>query len=220
MAETMRLVAGEAQSVLHGHVGWMAWNMVLAAVPLVLAMILFRPGANRTWRWWTGVVAFVLFLPNAPYVLTDVIHLFDDIRVVQSDLKILGIVLPLYLAFFTVGFLCYVLALRCLRSYLITDAPSLPRWPLMFGLHALCAVGVYLGRVMRFNSWDAVTSPAQVASTADALNDAVPIVLIACTFVVLVVGSIITNLMIDATDRRVRPWVRRGRLAVRRLRTA
>jgi uncharacterized membrane protein len=214
------MVAGEAQSVLHGHVGWMAWNMVLAAVPMLLAMLLFRPGIRRRPLWWFGVVAFVLFLPNAPYVLTDVIHLFDDIRVVHSDLKILGIVLPLYLAFFTVGFLCYVLAMRCLRSYLISDAVRVPRWPLMFGLHALCAVGVYLGRVMRFNSWDAVTSPAEVASTADALNDVFPLVIIGCTFVVLVVGSIVTNLMIDATDRRVRPWLRRGRLAVQRLRAA
>ena len=214
------MVAGEAQSVLHGHVGWMAWNMVLAAVPLALAMLVFRSGVRRTWAWWSGVVMFVLFLPNAPYVLTDVIHLFDDIREVQSDLKILGIVLPLYLAFFTVGLVCYELSLRTVRSYLIDQAPDVPPWPIMYGLHALAALGVYLGRVMRFNSWDAVTSPGQVASTADALNDVVPIVLIGCTFVVLVVGSMVTNVMIDAVERRARPLVRRGRTAWHRLRAA
>src|SRR5215813_31019 len=65
----------------HGH--WMAWNTGLAAVPLVLALLLFRQGRRRTVPWWAGAVAFVAFLPNAPCVLTDVVHLLGDLR--RSD---------------------------------------------------------------------------------------------------------------------------------------
>jgi uncharacterized membrane protein len=214
--ETLRLVAGQADSVLQGHAGWMVANSILAMVPLVLAVVLFRPGARRGWWFWPGVVAFVLFLPNAPYVLTDVVHLFDDIRHVHSDLQVLGLVLPLYLAFFLVGFCCYVLALRRLQHYLAIDAPRVPWWALLLTLHALCSVGIYLGRVLRFNSWDVLFAPLHLASSADSLNGGLPLVLILCTFVVLTVGTAAANLTIDGLDRWLRPIARRGRLVVER----
>ena len=57
---------------------FMVWNSVLAAVPLVFACMLFRRGVRAAGAvWWIGVAAFVVTLPNAPYVLTDLVHLVE-----------------------------------------------------------------------------------------------------------------------------------------------
>jgi uncharacterized membrane protein len=57
---------------------FMVWNSLLALVPLALALVVFRRGARTGTFWWrAGVAIFVVMLPNAPYVLTDVIHLVD-----------------------------------------------------------------------------------------------------------------------------------------------
>ncbi len=72
----------EAAVVLAGNARWMGWNLLLALVPLALALLLFRGRRERTALWWLGTAAFVAFLPNAPYVMTDVIHLFTDVRMV------------------------------------------------------------------------------------------------------------------------------------------
>jgi uncharacterized membrane protein len=63
------------RSVLAGHLPWMGWNLLLAAIPVLLAWVLFRPARRRAALWWLGLAVFVAFLPNAAYVLTDAVHL-------------------------------------------------------------------------------------------------------------------------------------------------
>lgn len=210
--EAIRAVAGEGRAVLVEHGDWMAWNTLLAMAPLFLATRLFRRENNRTWQWWLGVVAFVAFLPNAPYVLTDVIHLVTDIRRgYHSDLEVLFLVIPLCLVFFTIGFGCYVLALQRLRLYLRVTAPRMRWWLLAIGLHSLCAVGMYLGRVVRFNSWDIVVSPGRLIGTADTLTDTLPMVAMAVMFVILVVLTALFEVLIEGCERRFRMIVDIGR---------
>src|SRR5688500_10718967 len=78
---------------------WMGWNLLLALVPLALALVLFRGHRDRTASWWLAAAAFVAFLPNAPYVMTDVIHLYSDVRTVESDAVLSLAVLPQYALF-------------------------------------------------------------------------------------------------------------------------
>jgi len=54
---------------------------------------------------------FLCFLPNAPYVLTDVIHLITYIRKGDSIWLITLILIPLYLCFVVLGFEAYVISL-------------------------------------------------------------------------------------------------------------
>ncbi len=46
--------------------GWMAWNLLLAAVPALLAVPLFALFRRPTGWWWVLLAVFVAFLPNAP----------------------------------------------------------------------------------------------------------------------------------------------------------
>ncbi|GAB2698896.1 DUF1361 domain-containing protein [Nocardia thraciensis] len=142
---------------------WMAWNTVLAWVPVLLALLVFRTrrGAKEIPRspvWWAGVALFVLFLPNAPYVVTDLVHLREDIHFV-GDGPVVTTVLPLYAALIVSGFLAYYLALAEVGRFL--DGVGRAHWrvPVVLGLHLLCAIGIFLGRWTRLNSWEPVVQP-------------------------------------------------------------
>jgi uncharacterized membrane protein len=142
---------------------WMTWNLILATVPLVVAVPLFRHRGRRGAGWWLGLGLVVLFLPNAPYVVTDLVHLRGDVVAARTDGAVVGGVLPAYAAFVAAGFVVYALVLR--EAGMFLGAEGLGRWrPNMeVAAHLACAVGVVLGRVARLNSWEPVTEPHTTA---------------------------------------------------------
>jgi uncharacterized membrane protein len=186
---------------------WMTWNLFLAIIPFLLSQWLFRGNRRRSALWVLGVIAFVAFLPNAPYVLTDVIHLVNDIRWHPSIWLITLIILPLYLVFILTGFEAYVLSLINLGNYLRRQGQK--QWVLgaEITLHSLSAIGIYLGRFKRFNSWDLVTQLDTVLSSV--LSDLVekrPLVVIVITFFVIAgLYGLMKALSLAVLERRQRP---------------
>lgn len=146
--------------------GFMVWNTFLALIPWVLSLMIFKGrGANRRHvLWWIGSAIFVAFLPNAPYVLTDVIHLVRFIREGAAMWTVVFILMPQYFLFMLIGSEAYALSLMNLGQYLRRQGKG--RWvsAMEIGFHALCAFGIYLGRVPRFNSWDLISNPGQILS--------------------------------------------------------
>jgi uncharacterized membrane protein len=150
-------------SELVDNAAWMAWNTVLALVPLVLARVLFGRRERPRWVLVTGGVVFVAFLPNAPYVLTDALHLPRELVATHGDHWLAAALLGQYLCLFAVGFAAYVLSLVRLERWLADHGVSRRAVLLTdLSLHALCAVGIVLGRVFRFNSWDLVANPGSL----------------------------------------------------------
>jgi uncharacterized membrane protein len=147
-------------SALVSNVGWMGWNLFLALVPLALARYLFGHHERPRWLLVTGGAAFVAFLPNAPYVLTDVLHLPRELSTAHADHWLAAALVGQYLCLFAAGFAAYVLSLVRLERWLADHGVS-RRTVLVvdLSLHGLCAVGIVLGRVFRFNSWDLLTNP-------------------------------------------------------------
>jgi uncharacterized membrane protein len=144
-----------ALHIAHADAHWMAWNLTLAFVPFLLAAVLTRatwlPHLVRLPLW----VLVIAFLPNAPYVWTDGLHLVRDIAVLQTAPLGLAVLLPLYAAYTVFGFLPYVLTLlllerrmleRGLSRRVVTTCRMLQYVPV--------GIGIYLGRIDRFNSWD------------------------------------------------------------------
>ncbi|HEY9647394.1 MAG TPA: DUF1361 domain-containing protein [Chroococcidiopsis sp.] len=177
---------GLAKRILLINWRWMAWNTFLAVIPLGLSYWLFRGDRPRSALWWVVFLAFVAFLPNAPYVLTDIIHLVYDIRSEHSIWVITLVLVPQYLVFMLVGFGAYTLSLVRLGNYLI--AQGMRRWVLFseLFLHSLSAIGVYLGRFERFNSWDFVTKPHTVLdSTIDNLVAKRPVMVMTISLLVI-----------------------------------
>lgn len=177
------IVAG---ALLRHNSRWMSWNLFLAFIPLALSVWLFRRRRSRSLLWWLGLLVFVAFLPNAPYVLTDVIHLIEDIRAGYSVWMITLVVIPLYFLFTVAGFEAYVLSLINVGYYLHRQGKS--QWILTVELllHALSAIGIYLGRFKRFNSWDFITQLDNLTDTVlDDLAQKRPVLLILVTFLII-----------------------------------
>jgi uncharacterized membrane protein len=171
------------------HSGWITWNLFLAFIPLALSFWLFRSKSlSRSVWWWIGFLVFIAFLPNAPYLLTDIIHLIRAIRDYYSVWIIILVLIPPHLIAILAGFEAYVVSLINLGHYL--KRQGVAQYVLWMELitHALSAVGIYLGRFPRLNSWDVVTKPDDVVMIAiDQLTSKRPVLVMAVTFVILTV---------------------------------
>lgn len=131
---------------------FLIWNLFLAWMPYGL-MVLTEQLKPR-WQQFTLALLSLLFLPNAPYLITDLFHLrkplsaplwFDVVLI--ASFSILGLVLFLAAArrlFLFVG--QYVLNKNMLNAFKAM-------------VFVLNAYGVYLGRYLRFNSWDIIYKP-------------------------------------------------------------
>lgn len=170
--------------------GWILWNSFLAIIPLVLSFWLFRrKKISRSLLWWVAFVVFIAFLPNAPYMLTDIIHLIRGTRAGISIWVIALAFIPLHLLAILGGFEAYVVSVINQGHYLRKQGVTRTMvWASEALTHLLCALGVYLGRFRRFNSWDLVTTPGNVlATTLDDLTSKQPVAVILMTFLVLTV---------------------------------
>jgi uncharacterized membrane protein len=152
------LVAARRFAYGPGGFRYLAWNLTLAWMPLVFALLLYVAFRRRhTVAELVAIgAAWLVFLPNAPYMLTDFVHLGDRHRLVDS----------MILASFAFTALALGFASLLLVQIVVTrTAGARVGWSVALGALFLASVGVYLGRVLRFNSWDVVTRPRFVAWT-------------------------------------------------------
>ncbi|MEY3868107.1 MAG: DUF1361 domain-containing protein [Microcoleaceae cyanobacterium] len=154
---------------------------------MLLDIFFLRQRGHRSLRWWIGFLLFILFLPNAPYVLTDIRHLYSDIKFGNYSIWILTLILvPQYLLYMLMGFEGYVLSLIGLNHYLKTQGWEKWIFPAEMITHALCAIGVYLGRFVRFNTWDVFSnSDALVNTMINDLVGRVPFLVMLITFMAI-----------------------------------
>ncbi len=186
----MDYILNDSLEIFDRHSGWILWNLFLAYIPFVLSFWLFRrKRIVRSLLWWIAYVVCIAFLPNAPYMLTDIIHLMDAIRDGYSVWVLTIIFVPLHAFAMLAGFEAYVVSVMNQSHYLVKEGAKQYVTLSELLIHALAAVGIYLGRFLRFNSWDLVTSPDTVLlSTLDTLTSRRPILVIFVTFVIITVA--------------------------------
>jgi uncharacterized membrane protein len=134
---------------------YLVWNLFLAWVPFVLA-VLFYDGQRRGMR--APALAalgalWLAFFPNAPYIVTDFVHLSRD---PLSPLWFDGLTIG---AFAATGLLLGLGSLYLVQSAVRRELG----WVVVGASLVLGSVGVYLGRFVRLNSWDFFTNPHYVA---------------------------------------------------------
>jgi uncharacterized membrane protein len=178
----------------------MTANLLLATVPFILAAFLFVPQRARTAGWWIGVGAFVAFLPNAPYVLTDVIHLGEQARTTTTTVQVIALLVQ-YGILMATGLAFYGVCLAVVRRRLLLDGLAHWRWPVEIGLHAVCSIGIFLGRFLRLNSWDLVARPGEVLRYVG-VPRAATLVVIAFTFCVLLAATVALRVPLAIHDLR------------------
>ena len=149
----------------NGNFRYLIWNLFLAWIPFVLAVFVY----DRWRRRGAGLTLFVLgalwllFFPNAPYIATDFVHLnrdplapfwFDAVTI--ASFAWMGLLL---------GFASLYLMQTVVRQWLGSAAG----WAFAVVAIGLGSLGIYLGRFLRLNSWDAVEHPSVLPRIAHAV---------------------------------------------------
>lgn len=139
---------------------FLPWNLFLASVPYFITEWMWRKPVWLCGRIRTIAVlaTWLLFLPNAFYIITDLFHLHQT-----GDVP-LWFDLALLLSFAWSGILFGVLSVRRMEKLMAVFFPAFPALVLVVVLMWLNALGVYIGRYLRFNSWDVLTNPFQLAA--------------------------------------------------------
>lgn len=136
---------------------FLAWNLDLALIPLCLALLIDATIRHR-WRVPLPFLVFlwVVFLPNAPYVITDFVHLsYDPPIPLWFDVLLLT-------TFSWTGLLLGFLSIYLLKEHGTHRLGLAGTRVVIVGLLAATSVGIYLGRFEELNSWDLVVRPLAV----------------------------------------------------------
>lgn len=135
--------------------GYLIWNLFLAWLPLGFAITTRWLFEQRGWSWRTlaSGTAWLLFLPNASYIVTDLIHLRSHPPVP------LWFDATLFAAFAFTGVALGFVSLRLIHDVVAQRRGWLRGWLFVFVVLALCGLGIYLGRIERWNSWSVLTEP-------------------------------------------------------------
>ena len=134
---------------------FLAWNLMLAWVPFVLALGLYdseRQGRPRSVLVVLGAL-WLLFLPNAPYIVTDFIH------VGEVPGAPLWYDAGMTAAFAGTGLVLGLGSILLVQGVVTRRLGSVIGWAMIGPVLLLCSLGVGMGRFQRLNSWDALTRP-------------------------------------------------------------
>ncbi|MBL7723020.1 MAG: DUF1361 domain-containing protein [Chitinophagaceae bacterium] len=145
---------------------FLPWNLFLAFVPYWITQLTARriDIIENKWKLFLMLVVWLLFIPNAFYIITDLVH-FARVRSAPKWFDLL-----LIFSFAWNGIMFGIVSLR--KVELITAVIRGKHFSvtLVFAVMWLNALGIYIGRYLRFNSWDVITDPfSLVAEISDLL---------------------------------------------------
>ena len=135
------------------------WNLVLGWIPLWLSLSIYDAyrGGARIIRLAPVILLWLLFLPNAPYLMTDLIHLREHLDAPRWFDALL-----LMLSGATGLLICFA-SMYLVHAVLRHRLGAVVAWKLIAAILVLVGAGLYLGRFLRWNSWDMLTQPVRRA---------------------------------------------------------
>lgn len=136
--------------------GFMCWNLLLAWIPLLLALRLKAVLKSKLWSSWEALATSILwlvFLPNSFYMITDYVHLQEVPRV---DL-LFDVVMFTSFVFTAIilGYASLYIIHQQLRRRLSEKSAAIWVGITLF----ICSGAIYVGRDLRWNSWDILFNP-------------------------------------------------------------
>lgn len=146
-----------ARWMVAGHFAYrfLLWNLFLAWLPWLFGAALSRAPSHRGrgHRLLPHFGAWLLFLPNAPYLVTDLLHLKERPGIpLWFDAALL-------FAFGWTGCLLGFLSLTVVHARIDAWLGKLAGWSFVLAVSLLTGFGIYLGRFLRWNSWDVLVRP-------------------------------------------------------------
>lgn len=137
---------------------YLVWNLFLAWLPLLLAVCLVTRLPRHGWSSWPSIaltLLWLVFLPNSFYIVSDFVHLS-----VQSNNVLFTAVM--LLSFALNGLALGFLSLWLVHRELLTRFRARTAHELVGVILLLTSFAIYLGRNLRWNTWDVLTNPAGV----------------------------------------------------------
>ncbi|MEI6659894.1 MAG: DUF1361 domain-containing protein [bacterium] len=138
---------------------YILWNIFLALVPFCVSYLLLvrtQEGKLAKWQMIAGGVIWLLLIPNAPYIVTDLIHI--------TRMRPVPIIFDTFM-FFTsawVGVLLWCYSLSHIEQVIRTRLSHRTTLIVLMIISLITSFGIYLGRFLRFNSWDVVANPVML----------------------------------------------------------
>lgn len=142
--------------------GFLIWNLFLAWIPFMIAYFTYTLPLHRKWIYIVIPVAaffWLIFFPNAPYILTDFQHLAYS----SNDLPVWYDVMMLIWFAFT-GLLLGMVSLFLMQQIIRREFGRWVGWMFVASVASLTSAGVYMGRFLHWNSWDILSNPAGLAA--------------------------------------------------------
>jgi uncharacterized membrane protein len=139
----------------------LVWNLFLAWIPFVLAYAAYFLSWRRPLLYFViplTTFLWLLFFPNAPYILTDLQHLARESYNTPLWYDVLMLVW-----FSWTGLLLGLVSLYFMHEIVRRLYGRWAGWLFVFLVAGLSSFGVYLGRFVRFNSWDFLQDPGEIA---------------------------------------------------------
>lgn len=155
-----------------GHIryAFLIWNLFLAWVPYGIAVVVRRMyrrrEGSRKILWLLGGI-WLFFYPNAPYIITDFIHLtvkpyfaFESyVGCVMNEDFMIWYDFIMIALFSWLGFLLGFVSLYAMQQIIAVRYNRVWSWGLVIIVSFLSGFGIYLGRFIRWNSWDVLFNP-------------------------------------------------------------
>ncbi len=144
-----------------GHYAFLIWNLFLAWIPFIISYFTYTVTLKRKQLYIIIPIAaffWLIFFPNAPYILTDFQHLAGKWR----DLPVWYDVMMLIWFAFT-GLLLGVVSLYLMQEIVRREFGRWTGWGFVAVVTALSSAGIYVGRFLRWNSWDIFSNPKGMA---------------------------------------------------------
>lgn len=138
---------------------FLSWNLFLAWIPFVLACVVYSLYKKKSQRNMLLVLVaggWLIFYPNAPYIMTDLIHLkVRDGIALWFDVVLLA-------SFVWNGLLLGFTSLYLMQRVIQELWGKVVSWIFVVSVVGLSSLGIYMGRFLRWNSWDVVFNPTAV----------------------------------------------------------
>jgi len=135
------------------------WNLFLAIFPFLISRRLFKYDRIDK-KVICLLFIWILFLPNAPYVVTDLFH-YKERWPVPKWYDLLLVTSAAWN-----GLLAGFISVMQVEQFLHKFLPKKKTRYVVPVVFFLCGYGIYIGRFLRFNSWDIITDPLQLISVS------------------------------------------------------
>ncbi|WP_378183281.1 DUF1361 domain-containing protein [Aquimarina sp. SS2-1] len=136
---------------------FLVWNLFLACIPYgVTTLLSFSKIHKNKFLFAIGFIFWLAFLPNAPYILTDLQHIrLSTLHSVWFDVLLI-------LSFAINGLIIGYASLRTMQELLYQYFSKKTTYFIVHLTLFLSGFGIYMGRILRWNSWDLIQNPLDI----------------------------------------------------------